>query len=731
VTIVDRTARPPVGGVNGSTPDGAEAAVVLGDRLRDWIDAGYEVTVLVRPAGLETGSETLLTAAAMNPDGSVHAFDGAETLLVMPRLLAAGRHHDVATILAATHWSRLHLLGLSTLRVALAELADDVLVHHVQVLVAAAQFAESEQRATDARAEWLLRADRLAAADDPIRPLLEVELARDLIRDLDLERGRELAARALDTGDPLARARALHTLAKIGMWDGTAEGVLEAERSLRDAISSYRMHGEDQWEATAWLELGWTHNLAGAFDRSLDAIGRSVHLLGAASSQRASTLTFQADVLVEVGRYEEAMTALREARTIARDLDDHAGLAYAAWGLARLHSRRRDLAGTLAQLRQVELHRTDWYRRPAGASFHGEAAEMLVHLGDGPGALDHLARAERLDADHHTITDVPRAMYEARFGDPGRAGELLAELIDHPTTWERNRWRYLIYAAWAAHRCGDEERATSLAALAVRSVEALGHPELLAIGEPELHAHFFGGAPADDRWELRLLGEFELRRNGVVVRVPPGSGVWLVQHLAVFGARTVDEVTDRLWPDADTATARRRLRNLLNRVRAECGALVERDDVRLRLCAATMVDLWEFQRSAAEVAAAPAVERSGHARVAIARVTGPLLGDVADDDVAVVRERVRRQVVDLLDLVAADALERSDLAEAARLREQAVELEPYDESRYVALAEVLLALDRRRSARDVVSRGLAIATDLDVDASPQLARLARDLAVAD
>jgi DNA-binding SARP family transcriptional activator len=228
-----------------------------------------------------------------------------------------------------------------------------------------------------------------------------------------------------------------------------------------------------------------------------------------------------------------------------------------------------------------------------------------------------------------------------------------------------------------------------------------------------------------------VLGEFELRRNGVIVRVPPGSGVWLVQHLAVFGARTVDEVTDRLWPEADGATARRRLRNLLNRVRAECGALVERDDTRLRLCAATTVDLWEFQRLVAAVASAPAVERSGYARVAIARATGQLLGDVVDDDVAVIRERVRRQVVDLLDLVADDAVERSDLAEAARLREQAVELEPYDESRYVALAEVLTSLGRRRSARDVVSRGLAIATDLDVDASPQLARLARDLAVAD
>jgi len=696
--------------------DGVDLAAALADQTRDWVTEGCDVMVLVR----RRGRPVILA-------------DASDSALAIAQLHAAKQYESVAGILAGTHWSRLHSVGLSGLRVILAELPIEILQRHVAVLVGAAQFAEAEQRAVDIRAEWLARADQLAAPDDPIRPMLEVEIARDLIRDIDIEGGRVLATRVvLGAGriDPIARARALHTLAKVDMWEGTNETFLNAERLLHDAISSYRMYNEDRWEATAWLELGWTHNLAGAFDRSLDAIGRAVHLLGAASSQRASTLTFHADVLVEVGRYEEAETALNEAQTIARDLDDHAGIAYASWGLARLRSRQRDHTGTLAYLRQVELHRTDWYRRPAGAAFHGEAAEMLVHLDDEAGARDHLDRAERLEAHHHTITDVPRAMLEARFGDPERAGELLAALIADSTTWERNRWRYLIYAAWAAHRAGDELAAGDLAALAAQSVEVLGYPELLAVGEPELNAHFFGPTSrADDRWTIRVLGDFDVRRNGVAVRVPPGTATWLVQHLAIKGVSSVDEVTDRLWPDAEEATGRRRLRNLLNRIRSECGGVLERDHNRLRLAANCTVDLAEFERTVGAVAGVAAAERVGIARVAIARATGPLLADVRDDDVAVIRERVRRHVVGLLDFVAADAVERSDHVEAARLLEEAITLEPHDESRYLTLATVLLGLGRPVSAQDVVSRGLAVATDLDVSASPELVQLAARIAV--
>jgi DNA-binding SARP family transcriptional activator len=96
--------------------------------------------------------------------------------------------------------------------------------------------------------------------------------------------------------------------------------------------------------------------------------------------------------------------------------------------------------------------------------------------------------------------------------------------------------------------------------------------------------------------------------------------------------------------------------------------------------------------------------------------------------VAVERERLRRRMIDLLDLVAEDAAGRGDAVEAARLLEQAITLEPYDGSRYESLATLLASGGRRGSARDVVARGLAAALDLGVDPTPGLSRLAEELA---
>lgn len=700
-----------------------DAAGSLGRLAKRWFDDGCAVTVLVHAPDADLA-------------GTAAELPNSELASLVAGLHGAGRHDEVAAVLASTHWSRLGAFGLTDLRVLLAAMGDEIAAAHPGAWLHAALHALQEQHGGELRDEWLTRVDKAAAADDELRPMIEAERARDLVRDIRVDDARLLAERVLRgdrAGDRAARGRALQVLAKIEMWDGTPEALLRAESLLREAISAYQLAGEHVWEANAWLELGFgVHQLNGAFDHAIEAIGSAVRLLGAATSQRTFTLTFYAEVLTELGRYDEALAALHEAESIAHARNDHMGAAYAAWSLARLHSRRRDREATVAYLQQVRMNRTDWYAHPAGAAFHGEAAEMFTHLGDEAAARAELTRAEQLAVDHHSITDVPRAMIEARFGDPHRAGELLAELIEAPTTWQRNRWRYMLYAAWAAHRAGDEQQAEEQARAAALAAQAMGHPELLAIGEPELHAHFFG-APAAGEAELsvRLLGEFEVRRGGVLVELPPGGPCRLVQHLALFGPSSAESIADRMWPDADVETAKRRLRNLLGRVRQHGGRLIERAGPMVRLVEGVHVDVHEFMADAAVALSAPDAERAGLARLAIARGTADLLPDDRyDDDVAVERERLRRRMVDLLDLVAADAADRGDLLEAVRLSEQAIALEPYDGERYEMLAGWLMQLGRRGSARDVVARGLATAGDLGVAPTPTLAALADRLASA-
>jgi DNA-binding SARP family transcriptional activator len=55
--------------------------------------------------------------------------------------------------------------------------------------------------------------------------------------------------------------------------------------------------------------------------------------------------------------------------------------------------------------------------------------------------------------------------------------------------------------------------------------------------------------------------------------------------------------------------------------------------------------------------------------------------------------------------------------------EQAIEADPYDESRYVLAAHHLLALGRREAARRMLDRAAAVLHELGVDPEPVLRQL--------
>ena len=101
---------------------------------------------------------------------------------------------------------------------------------------------------------------------------------------------------------------------------------------------------------------------------------------------------------------------------------------------------------------------------------------------------------------------------------------------------------------------------------------------------------------------------------------------------------------------------RRRLRNLLNRVRATCGELVARDGEALVLAPDADVDARGFEDAAAAVGWRRTGERAGLARAALARYEGELLpADRYEAWASAPRERLRRRYLDLLDLLADDA----------------------------------------------------------------------------
>jgi DNA-binding SARP family transcriptional activator len=132
----------------------------------------------------------------------------------------------------------------------------------------------------------------------------------------------------------------------------------------------------------------------------------------------------------------------------------------------------------------------------------------------------------------------------------------------------------------------------------------------------------------------------------------PGNPATLVKLLALRGVLTSEQAIDALWPDADLATGRSRLRNLLNRLRGQSGELIVRNGEALELARGVTTDVAQFESRVSAAFDAGAAERAGLARLALGAYAGDLLpGDAYEDWAAGPRERLRRRYLSLVDVV--------------------------------------------------------------------------------
>lgn len=220
--------------------------------------------------------------------------------------------------------------------------------------------------------------------------------------------------------------------------------------------------------------------------------------------------------------------------------------------------------------------------------------------------------------------------------------------------------------------------------------------------------------------QIRMLGAFHvLRDDGSRAEAPATRGD-VLKYVAVRRHAHVEEITEVVWPGLDSSTGRRRLRNVLTRLRAACGDIVERQEDALVLVPDVAVDVHRFEDAAVE--ALRLGPREAHAvelaASAVALYRGDLLpGDRFADWTSAPRERLRRRFVGLLDLLAVAAFNRGDPDEALLLLEQGIELEHYDEERYLRAAAMLLAAQRRGAAAVMLRRARAMLDELGVTPS--------------
>jgi DNA-binding SARP family transcriptional activator len=665
---------------------------------------------------------------------ALYARDGE--LAEAASLLHRTRDHDgVCALLAGQRREALERAGLPFFDAVLGDTPDESLARVPDVLVRLVQAAERQPRL---RRSWIDRAQRTLADGTPARRAVEAELALDVARAGDLDGATRIADGVLEAAgsdEVVTCGRAHLGRALCVLLSDTAGSTGRVAEELELAIGLFNLAGERSWEAEAHQALGYgVHFTTGAFELAAERLERALALRPAPDAARAGTLTFVAEVLVHVGRLDDAAVALREAGAIGHRLGDSRTIAYAAWSAAELHAQRRDLHSALAALDEAEAHPEGWFDRLAGIDFLANAAEIRTVLGDRDGARRDVERAESRAAGtaREGAALGARARFEATFGDPAEAIRTLDALEESPLAYRSDRWMRLLLRAVSAARAGDRTAAAGLVERARRAAAEIGDPERLASREPELLAIAMPGeepAGITSSPTVVLLGRFAVERDGVDASPPPGRPATLVKMLALQPVVTTDEAIDELWPDADIDTGRARLRNLLNRIRGTSGALIERrEGDALSLATEVSVDAHRFEEEAAAALAASAETRASLARSALMRSTGELLpADRYADWATVPRERLRRRHLALLDIVAEDAIARGDLDEADRLLDTAISTDPMEEVRYVRLGRALLTQGRIRRARRVAEQGVAVAADLGVDPGHDLAALLAEL----
>lgn len=466
-------------------------------------------------------------------------------------------------------------------------------------------------------------------------------------------------------------------------------------------------------------------------------------LLDRRDRRRGQFATFLAEILAAAGRGVEAQPVLDEAYGVGRARGDVLTLAYCAWVRAECASHQGDEAEVRRQLSEVERHSGPWYEHSTGTDFETAAAEMWRRLGHENEAERCLSRVAGRPVGTTNAVLIARGAHLARFGDPIEAEQVLAEALESGDTRRVMVPRIEALRALAALRRGDRVGAE----LSLRRAEQLGAdmgaPAMVAIVESyavnavrRLHRADTDLAPDVDTGaarrgrdrsapsvEIRLLGRFEVLVNGSPRVLPAGQASELVKRLAIARGPLADEqILDALWPDADLATARRRLRNLLNRVRESAGEVIVRRDAALALPALTRIDAYQLL-DAIEGARRDGRDLRAMER-AIAIAAGPLLPDDRYADWAVaLREQCTAAVVGALHNLADASTMAGDPERALLFALRAVELQPFDDALYVLAARAAVAGNQRGLAASLVERGRHMLADLGVPVSADLAEL--------
>lgn len=643
--------------------------------------------------------------------------------------LAVGDNLGAATVIANVTYTQEPLLdpvALNAAMTTIGNVAEDVprsLLVQAQVNVSHGAFDEG-----------LVCIERAAACTGRTDPGLIDPVHREILLELGVWRhfsGQRDEAKALMlrcqaalgegiTGATDAnRARLLDLQGLLRAADGTEAGLDAARVHLIDALAIWRRLQEPRAAAVTVLrlvtdvlvDLGRRQEALALLD-SLPAIG-PVTLVN-----RARVHLHRSRLLPFVGRDSEIDEALAQTRKVA-DLIGHDWLlGMAACFDAVAASLRDDHDRVIEMYEEVAAHPNRFVTTADQGVAWTLLADSLIRCHNFELAEHALARASECEGLNTQLYDFAQVALAAHVGDPAHARVLLDDLAVRTREIPERRWAIELLSALCCWRSGDSEAMAQHLKACFDAATDLGQPTLPLIAEQRLldmmsteaqpqNRPLANGALAPpvgltDVIEVTIFDGFQVTINGHAAALPVGQITDLVKLLVLSNGRlVVDQVVDRLWPDADLALGRQRLRNVLKRIRKVSEQLVDRSGSALVLASGVDSDYARALVAAGTAfgSAASLIDVSEAVRL---NARSLLADDLYTDWAEEARSEHRRRLIKLLDKQADLAEQAGDIALAVSALEAADEVDGLRAGRIDYACSLL-----RRVGRDAAADGLA------------------------
>ena len=461
-------------------------------------------------------------------------------------------------------------------------------------LLAAYATALEQSGALPQRGAFLGRA-ALHIADDPVaRRWVRAEQIYDGAREGNLpiatiEREACELPTEVSPSEVWTHLRLLEALGKVLAQHDDPASLAEAQQRLRSAVSLAQAQQQPRVAIRVLQTLAYHLGVArGRYGVADDAFIEALAIAQRPSALRCRLIGYRADVLLAAGQVSRALAVLDE-------YDDVKALATARDAATVEWSRALALT-TLGAVDDADHAAAQVYssvlmQQYLGVWFMAELAMAQARVGRLAQAAATLAPALPRRDELPTYVGMAELAVRCRAeqlteADLEQLRPVAAAVLAGEDLEARDRFRPHLFLAAALRTLGraDEARAEAITATTLaESVDASllvrGEPDLARLLEMARDGGQRGGAEDDaasDSWEVSALGPLQIVRNGRLVAVPEGMPMRLVALLALHDdALPIERAAELLWPDSGTL-GRRRLRNVLSRLRSAAGPLVVR-----------------------------------------------------------------------------------------------------------------------------------------------------------